>query len=140
MPVHRIRLLGPWEFVWEGVTALVAPALMEGTTAMPRDWQSLFGPMPGTALMRRRFHCPTNLGPQDRVWLVCSGVRGAGTIFLNDSALVEFAANGEAVECELTAVLKPFNIVGIRLTVTSVGVGDHPAGLFEPVALEIRSE
>ncbi len=140
MPVHRIRLLGPWEFAWEGVTSLVAPALTMGATAMPRDWQSLFGPVPGTALMRRRFHCPTNLEPQDRVWLVCSGVRGEGTILLNDSVLVEFAANGEAVECELTAVLKPFNIVGIRLTVTSVGVSDHPAGLFEPVALEIRSE
>ena len=140
MPVHRIRLLGPWEFAWKGTTDLIAPAITEGTTAMPCDWQTLFGPVPGTALMRRRFHCPTNLEPQDRVWLVCSGVRGEGTILLNDSALVEFAADGGAVECDLTASLKPFNIVSIRLTVTSIGNGDLPAGLFEQIALEIRSE
>ena len=52
---------------------------------------------------------------------------------------MEFTANGEAVECELTTALKPFNVVSIRLTVTSVEGGDLPAGLFEPVALEIRS-
>lgn len=140
MPVHRIRLLGPWEFSWEGMTNLIGPAITGGTTAMPRDWQSLFGPVPGTALMRRRFHCPTNLEPQDRVWLVCSGVRGEGTILLNDSVLVEFAANGGVVECDLTDSLKPFNLVSIRLTVTSIGNGDLPAGLFEPIALEIRNE
>lgn len=140
MAVHRIRLLGPWEFTWEGSTGANSPAVTEGTTAMPRDWLSLFGPIPGTAVLRRRFHCPTNLEPQDRVWLVCSGVRGRGTILLNDAPLAEFFSDGAAVECELTAVLKPFNIVSIRLTVTSVDEGEPPAGLFEPVALEIRSE
>ena len=140
MAVHRIRLHGPWEFAWEKSLGTDSPAIRDGTTAMPCNWGKLFGEVSGTALLRRRFHCPTNLEPNDHVWLVCSGVRGLGAILLNDSQLAEFTADGEPVECELTAALKPFNIVGIRLTVTVASEDSTPAGLFEQVALEIRSD
>ncbi len=139
MSVHRIRLLGPWEFAWEASLGANSPAVTEGTTVIPCDWQLLFGPNAGAAVFRRRFHCPTNLEQQDEVWLVCSGVRGLGTIFLNDTPLKDFAADGEAVECELTTVLKPFNIVSVRLTVDCATASAVHVGLFEQVALEIRN-
>jgi hypothetical protein len=106
---------------------------------MPCDWRSLFDNLSGTALLKRRFHRPTNLEPTDQVWLVCAGVRGNGTILLNDQSLREFSADGESVECELTGKLHPFNIVSVRLSVTIEPEDARPAGLFEPVALEIRS-
>ena len=140
MTVHRIRLLGPWEFVWEEPSGTETPPVTEGTTAMPCDWHSLFGPVAGTATFRRRFHRPSNLEPHERVWLICTGVRGCGTVLLNNEQLSEFAADGEAVECEVTSRLQPFNVVSIRLSVGTVDEQQPLGGLFEPVVLEIRNE
>ena len=140
MPVHRIRLLGPWEFAWEGSAGGKTPRVAEGTTAMPCDWHSLFGPVAGTATFRRRFHRPSNLEPQEQVWLICTGVRGSGSVSLNDEFLSEFSSDGEAVECEVTSHLQPFNVVSIRLTVSTLEAPQHLGGLFEPVILEIRNE
>ena len=140
MPVHRIRLLGPWEFAWEGSAGGGTPLVTEGTTAMPCDWHSLFGPVAGTATFRRGFHRPSNLEPHERVWLICTGVRGRGTVSLNDEQLSEFDADGEAVACEVTSRLEPFNVVSIRLSVGAVEEHHPPGGLFEPVVLEIRGE
>ena len=140
MPVHRIRLLGPWEFVWEGSAGGETPLVTEGTTAMPCDWRSLFGSVAGTSTFRRRFHCPSNLDPNERVWLICTGVRGLGTVSLNDEQLSEFNSDGESVECEVTSHLQPFNVASIRLSVGVVGEPQSPGGLFEPVVLEIRGD
>jgi len=107
---------------------------------MPCDWHSLFGPVVGPATFRRRFHRPSNLEPHERVWLICTGVRGRGSVSLNDELLSEFSSDGEAVECEVTSRLQPFNVVSIRLSVSSSEEHQPPGGLFEPVVLEIRSE
>lgn len=140
MPVHRIRLLGPWEFVWEGASGAETPLVTEGITAMPCDWGRLFGAVAGTASFRRRFHRPSNLDAHERVWLICTGVRGRGTVSLNDEQLSEFDSDGEAVECEVTSRLAPFNVVNIRLSVGAIEEHQPPGGLFEPVVLEIRNE
>ena len=107
---------------------------------MPCDWHSLFGSVVGTATFRRRFHRPSNLEPHERVWLVCTGVRGCGTISLNDVLLSEFTSDGEAVECDVTSHLPPFNVVSIRLSAGGIEEHQPPVGLFQPVVLEIRSE
>ena len=140
MPVHRIRLLGPWEFAWDRSVGGETPLVTEGTTAMPCDWHSLFGSVVGTATFRRRFHRPSNLEPHERVLLICTGVRGRGTVSLNDEQLSVFASDGEAVECEVTSRLQPFNVVSIRLSAGAIEEPQPPGGLFEPVVLEIRSE
>ena len=140
MPVHRIRLLGPWEFAWERSVGGETPLVTEGTTAMPCDWHSLFGPVAGTVAFRRRFHRPSNLEPHERVWLICTGVRGSGTVSLNDEQLSVFSSDGEEVECEVTSHLQPFNVVSIRLSAGSIDEHQSPGGLFQPVVLEIRSE
>ena len=140
MPVHRIRLLGPWEFVWEESSGTELPPVTEGTTAMPCDWHRLFGVVAGTASFRRRFHRPSNLEAHERVWLICTGVRGCGTVSLNDEQLSEFDSDGEAVTCEMTSRLQPFNVVNIRLSVGAIDEHQPAGGLFEPVVLEIRSE
>ena len=140
MPVHRIRLLGPWEFLWKGSAGEGAPLVTEGTTAMPCDWRSLFGLVVGTATFRRRFHCPSNLEPHERVWLIGTGVRGCGTVSLNDEQLSEFNSDGEAVECEMTSRLQPFNVVSIQLSAGSIEEDQPPGGLFDPVVLEIRGD
>jgi hypothetical protein len=126
--------------VWEGPVGGKTPLVTEGTTAMPCDWHSLFGPVAGTATFSRRFHRPSNLEPHERVWLICTGVRGSGSVSLNDELLTEFSSDGEAVECEVTSRLQPFNIVSMRLSVGSIEEPQRPGGLFEPVVLEIRSE
>ena len=138
--MHRIRLLGPWEFAWEGSAGGETPLVTEGTTAMPCDWNGLFGAVAGTAIFRRRFHRPSNLEAHERVWLICTGVRGRGSVSLNETLLSEFTSDGEAVECEVTSHLQPFNVVSIRLSVGAIKEHQPPGGLFQPVVLEIRSE
>ena len=148
VPVHRIRLNGPWEYVWEDPTdcwkdaaETDGPHRRSGTPWMPRDWKSLFGCRIGTAIFRRPFHCPTNLGPDEQVWLVCTGVGGRGAIHLNDRPLTTFSSCGDLVESELTPHLRNFNVVSIQLTVNAeIPLGELKRGLFQPIVLEIRSD
>jgi len=140
VPRHRIRLMGPWEFAWDETSGEESPPATEGTTAMPCDWSSLFGPATGTVTFRRRFHRPSNLEAHERVWLVCTGVRGRGTVALNDERLSEFDCIGEATECDVTSHLAAFNVVSIRLSVDESAQPSTPSGLYEPVVLEIRSD
>jgi hypothetical protein len=139
VPVHRIRLLGPWEYAWEGAAGSETPPVTVGTTVMPCDWHSLFGPVAGTATFRRRFHRPTNLELHERVWLACAGVRGRGSVSLNEARLCEFASDGGAVEVEVTTHLQAFNLMTIRLSAGSF-TEPQPGGVLQSVALEIRSE
>src|SRR5439155_5738907 len=108
MSLHRIRLVGPWDFCWRATLGDAAPLVTQGTAQMPRDWQTLFGAVPGRAIFSRRFHRPSNLEPPERVSLVLSGVRGAGTASLNGELLGEFVSQGEAVEFDVTSRLQPF--------------------------------
>lgn len=139
MSVHRIRLLGPWEFCWHETSPETAPPNIRGTTTLPQSWQSVFGSASGRATFSRRFHRPTNLEPHERVFLVLTAVRGAGQATLNGIALGEFTSDGGSVEFDITDLLLAFNLLSIDLAFTPDSAAEQPGGLFEPVVLEIRS-
>jgi hypothetical protein len=139
MSVHRIRLLGPWEYRWHVVLQETVPAAVSGTTTIPQTWQQLFGSVSGRAAFSRKFHRPTNLEPHERVFLVLTAVRGAGRVELNSVSLGEFTSEGECVEFDATDFLQAFNMLSIDLTFDPDSAASRPGGLLEPVVMEIRS-
>ena len=77
----------------------------------------------------RRFHCPTGLDDSSRVWLVIDDLNAAAEVTLNDQPLQPIVLPpATAVRYDITAALKPGNLLAIRLT--------SPQGL-ESVRLEI---
>ncbi len=139
MPTHRIRLLGPWEYEFCDVTGTTRSSERSGTMTMPADWYSLFGDSAGTVTLRRKFHCPTNLEPHERVFVVMAGLDGKGTAWLNENSLGAFTSSGGGTEFDVTSHLKPFNTLAIHLSFSPVGGQEMKRGLIQPVALEIRS-
>ena len=141
MAVHRIHLRGPWDFrmIPQSVTQSEASSTT-GTAAMPQDWLTLFGTAAGTVHFRRKFHCPTNLGPDEQVMLVFTELRGTGIVRLNGHPVGEFAASGNAVEFVITALLRPFNEILVEIAFDPQEEPDQPGGLFGVVALEIRQD
>ena len=142
MSVHRIRLIGPWDYDWNPtgipVAATNLPAM--GSVKMPCDWQSLFGSQAGRATFSRKFHCPTNLEAHEQVAIVLSGVGGEGQVLLNGDLLFEFPAGSESPEVDVTQHLQRFNVLEVNLQFTpSTDTPATPGGLFGAVMIEIRS-
>jgi len=130
---HRIRLRGPWE-----VTALEAPSgyALTGPTRMhcPCSWRDGGWPsFSGRARHTRRFGRPTNLNPQERVWLVIDACNGELTIELNGTP-VGAATAGVALATDVTEQLLPRNELQI-----DVAGKDDRCGLTGEVRLEIRA-
>ena len=147
MPVHRIRLIGPWEFRWGELAGTpisadgsrVCPFETSGSVKMPCDWNSLFGLAGGQASFSRRFHRPTNLESHEQVVIVLTGVGGSGTVMLNGQLLSEFSESSVSVEVNVTDRLQAFNVL-------EIGIHFHPSaevarrgGMYDAVVLEIRS-
>ena len=138
MSVHRIRLIGPWDYVWLGATdpTMDAPPTVGGTIKMPCDWQSIFGPRAGRATFSRQFHRPTNLEPHERVFIVLTGVGGAGRFSLNGLAMGDFDGKDKSAEAEVTNKLESFN--QLEITIEFAPDDASLGGLYDAVALEIR--
>jgi beta-galactosidase/beta-glucuronidase len=131
MATHRIHLKGPWELESPDPTST-------GRVTMPADWQSLFGTAAGRAVFRRRFHSPTNLEPDDRVWLVFDGVGGQGTVRINGEDVGRLQSSDQPQRFDIFATLQPFNEATVELEFDPATAAT-PGGLFAPVALEIES-
>jgi hypothetical protein len=162
VPVHRIRLVGPWQYRWQAAvidgtddetrsqigdsdeepgkpSAANFPEVVEGTVKMPCDWQSVFGLAGGCAAFSRRFHRPSNLESHERVFIVLTGVAGEGTISLNGERLAPIPANVSAVETDVTNHLQAFNLLELFLCFSPSADLPTRGGLYEAVTLEIRS-
>lgn len=142
MSVHRIRLIGPWDYGWSPTEILTTVTSLPtaGSVKMPCDWQTLFGSLGGRATFSRKFHCPTNLEPHEQVVIVLSEVGGEGQIFLNDDLLFQFPAGSESPEVNVTQHLQRFNVLEVVLQFTpSTDIPATAGGLFGPVMIEIRS-
>lgn len=129
--MHQIRLRGPWEVTGPNDAA-------PRTVTMPQDWISLFSTTAGTARFTRWFHSPTNLDPEETVWLSLVGIGGTGTVTMNGIALKEVTTNETSFAIDVTAVLKPRNRLDIELRydpVRDVGRG----GLYGEIAVMIES-
>ena len=138
MSVHRIRLIGPWEFAWRSSTGVGVESdsgAESGTIKMPCDWQSIFGSRGVKVAFSRRFHRPTNLESHEQVLVVLTGVGGSGTIRLNGSSLLEFRAL-DSVEVDVTNKLEAFNLLEVE--VEHQPIEGILGGLHAPVVLEIR--
>jgi len=138
VPIHRINLKGPWEFEWTGPPDTENPPTpRSGRITMPCDWQTLFGEIPGAAIFRRRFHKPTNLGPDERVWLEFQGIGGNAAVALNGTPLGSLN-NTTTGRLEMTAALQPFNELTVTLEYAPQRDGT-PGGLHAPVVIAIKS-
>lgn len=149
MPAHRIRLRGPWEYEW------LAPPLQppeqqdrsdtkcpaaQGRVKMPIDWRSLFGDRVGKVRFRRRFGCPTNLEPHERVFLVFDGIGGEAQVTLNDRPLGAIAAEKDTAEFEVTGLLNWRNQMTVDIDFDPARSPGRPGGLWAAVVLEMRWE
>jgi beta-mannosidase len=93
---HAIRLRGPWECEPLGA---------------------------GRARSTRRFNCPTNLEPHERVWLVFDGFDSDAEVTLNGQPLGRFAAGDCPREFEITSLLEPHNVVSVEASRRADGAG-----------------
>ena len=139
MSVHRIRLAGPWEYKWLESLDDKHPEQATGTIKIPADWQVVFGLIAGNAVFARKFHRPTNLEPHEQVVIHFKGIAGSGEIRLNDVVLMIFPETAGVLECDITTSMLAFNRLEIRLRFDPSASSATRGGLFDDVAIEIRS-
>ena len=153
---HIIRLRGPWEF--EPLARFVGGGgqIREETFGLPPagrvrapcDWGGLLGQdFAGRVRYARPFNCPTNLAPEERVWLAIDGVDARADVALNGQPIGE-AHGYQATACfDITAALEPHNLLTIEVCMPSESLKDETCrpgrtgmggGLIGEVRLEIR--
>lgn len=145
--VHRIRLRGPWEFqplaraefhdhgrmTWHTDQLPAA-----GSAHFPTPWQSLFGEFRGRVRFRRRFHRPTNLDPDERVWLAFAAVGGTGEVTVNGFVLGTLETSRVPQLFEVTTLLKGDDELLVDLEFVGPPATTTLGGLFAPVQLEMH--
>ncbi len=158
--LHAIRLRGPWDY--EPLAFVVVGADGErresserlppaGRVQLPADWgQTLGADFRGRVRYTRRFGLPTNLEPQEQVWLVMDGVDSFGAVALNDVPLGNVAGYGRPVEFHIGPLLQARNLLTIEVELPDYEAGaaapprpgreNLPGGLIGEVRLEIRQE
>ena len=93
--IHSIKLKGPWSILRRPGEETVTDGSAADTVHLPAEWQTLFGPVAGTAVFERRFNRPTGLSAGHRVRIVLRDVNGLQHVALNDAPLsVETGAAG----------------------------------------------
>jgi hypothetical protein len=145
---YRFFLRGPWQseplarverdesgtLVWSG-SELPATA----TVRLPASWQDVFGKFRGRVRFRRRFHPPTNVEADDRLFIVLDGIGGEGIVWLNGRFLGKTSAQGSSTSLKVTGKLRANNELEIDLEYADFSGDPGLGGLFAPVVLEIRS-
>jgi hypothetical protein len=132
MTVHRIRLRGRWE-----LTAAAAVQIAPRTVRLPASCCQLFGPAVGRVRLSRRFHRPTNLGPDDQVSLIVEALPEGACVSLNGARLDSEAEHVGEREIFPATSLAPTNLLTIEFDVPAAfAVPDHSWG---EVALLINS-
>ena len=138
---HRMNLKGPWKYEWlseQSETAVAFPT--SGKIKMPQDWRSTFGEEPGRVRFSRVFHRPTNLNPQESVYIVMDGIGGASQISVNDVQLGIHSDSVENVSFEVTDLLRPTNELIVEVEFDPQSNDSVPGGLWAAVGIEIRSK
>ena len=146
---HRIHLKGPWNYDWiadveasntAGRASAVSAPSRSGRVNMPSPWQAIFGKLAGTGRFTRRFGCPTNLAPTDRIYLVFDGIGGEAVVYVNDHCVDAMNEEGIAKEFEITERLRTSNLLAVTIRFDPQDRPEIPGGLWAPVAIEIRPE
>lgn len=115
--MHRIRLIGPWEFsaLANADGSAVRLPTDPGRVKTPVCWRTLFGKWNGTAKCSRRFNRPTNIDDVQRIEITIDDLQGQGRILLNEVVLVE-AAQGGPISIDVKEKLQPFNQLVMEVT------------------------
>ena len=122
-----------------------------GRVQLPADWGLTLGPdFRGRVRYTRRFGLPTNLEPDEKVWLVVEGVDYFGAVALNDTPLGDVTGYaGPPAEFQVTPLLGERNILTLEIELPAYEPGAAPpvrsgrehlsGGPIGEVRLEIRS-
>lgn len=139
---YRIPLRGPWEY--EPVTATVDspeignhPLPKPARAHFPAGWDELFGTFLGCARFRRRFHRPTNLDPDELVFLELEAVGGVGRLSVNGFDLGSVRHSSEPQRFDVTQYLTGNDELLIELSWNGATIRGERGGLYAPVVLEI---
>ena len=153
---HVIRLRGPWELeplaryvagggeVFREETRNLPPG---GKVSVPGDWGELLGrDFIGRARYTRRFNRPTNLGPDERVWLALDGVDPQADVALNGRPIGQANGYQTIARFDITAALGEHNVLAVEVCMPATSLNDEgcrpgragqPGGLIGEVRLEI---
>jgi hypothetical protein len=127
--MHTIKLRGPWQI--EALESASGELPPPAETTVPGDWTNALGSgFRGRARYTRRFGLPTNLAPEERVFLVVGVVDREAEIVLNGQPLGQQIWDEGQRRYVITQLLKPRNELQIN-----VGL---PGGLLGEVRLEIE--
>lgn len=132
MTVHRIRLRGPW---------LLEPAdgqdLPGRTIRLPLQWAELVECGARRVRLSRRFHRPTNLGPQDQVAVIIQDLPAEAQVGLNGTILAQQISTPTKESVFRMPRLEPTNLLSIEFEVGTRSAAG--AGVWGEVALCISS-
>ena len=155
---HRIHLRGPWEcerlVPIDRLTVLpsddlrgsdlcdheTVPTSDSCRVTMPVEWRRLFEGVSGRMRFRRRFGRPTNIGPNERLFVVFDGVGGMGNVWLGQRKLGHIDNRQSTARFELTGLLEARNELIVELSFDPEQSPDQPGGLWGPVAIEIGQQ
>jgi hypothetical protein len=155
---HIIRLRAPWQLqTLVRYVPLASGEFQEDSVDLPStakadvpgDWTELLGAdFLGRVRYTRSFNCPTNLDPNERVWLVCDGVDGAADFSLNGTSIFTVAGPNQAGSCNVTTHLRPHNLLSVEVSLLPPSHAQHVpratsragrgGGITGEVRLEIR--
>jgi hypothetical protein len=112
MTVHRIRLRGPWLLEPTAATEMRAR-----TVRVPVRWGELVECGACRVRLSRRFHCPTNLGPDDQVSLGVNKLPDEALVCLNGAPLGPQACHATGESVFPIARLEPNNLLTVEFDV-----------------------
>ncbi len=145
---HVIRLRGPWELEPVARFGGCGELPAGGRTRVPGDWGELLGDdFAGRVRYTRRFNRPTNLEPDERVWLVVAAVDHQARLALNGQPFAELSTGAAAARDDITPLLRLHNVLEIEVTLPAETYHDRtargdragkPGGLVGEVRLEIE--
>ncbi|HEX4073245.1 MAG TPA: hypothetical protein VHX68_18845 [Planctomycetaceae bacterium] len=137
MSRHRIQLRGPWQLEWTSEGGESAEKIR-----LPVEWDELFSGRVGRVCLTRKFHRPTNLGPNEQVDLLFEQWPGVWIVSLNHHRVGEVRdASSESPErITITASLESTNVLAAETQIEQPADPLLRRGLMGKVALEIRSD
>jgi hypothetical protein len=132
MSEHRIRLRGPW--LLEPTSSPETPAR---AVRLPIRWGELVESGATRVRLSRRFHSPTNLGPEDQVSVVVNELPQGALVCLNGASLGPHAGRAAEDSVFPTPRLQPNNLLTVEFDVGTRSAASD--GAWGEVALLISS-
>ena len=154
--MHTIRLRGPWEFRVAEVQRLTRDGTVEalipdpapgGRINLPADWSDTLGQdFRGRVRYTRAFGWPTELEPDEDVYLVLDRLDAYGQVAVNGHPPCRVPPGGQPLRLRITHLLQPRNSLEVDVelpaesgTVERPEREGLPGGLIGEVRLEIVS-